>query len=70
MAPLGATPEVMRAKFILLQTGVALPRVKPEQVPDWTLDARRFLLNRATTNIRTIEHDFEVRNIQEYRTPT
>eukprot|EP00969_Alexandrium_andersonii_P301935 13346915-Alexandrium_andersonii.AAC.1 len=56
----------MRAKVILFQAGVALLRVRPEQVPDWACQARHFRLERAIANIRAVEHDFEVRIIQEY----
>eukprot|EP00969_Alexandrium_andersonii_P342431 15136492-Alexandrium_andersonii.AAC.1 len=57
--PMGSTPEVMKAISILLQTGVALPRIRPDLVPDWSTEERRGLLKHAITCIRTVEHDFE-----------
>eukprot|EP00969_Alexandrium_andersonii_P188438 8327145-Alexandrium_andersonii.AAC.1 len=56
----------MKAVSILLQTGVALPRVRPDQAPDWSTEARHNLLKHAITSTRTVEHDFEVHIIDEY----
>eukprot|EP00969_Alexandrium_andersonii_P310875 13736852-Alexandrium_andersonii.AAC.1 len=56
----------MKAVNILLQTGAALPRVRPDQAPDWSTEERRNLLKHAITCIRTVEHDFEVHITEEY----
>eukprot|EP00969_Alexandrium_andersonii_P347293 15355089-Alexandrium_andersonii.AAC.1 len=56
----------MDAAGILLQTGIALSRSAPGEGQDWTTQAKRDLLTKAITTIRTVEHDFEIHIIEAY----
>eukprot|EP00969_Alexandrium_andersonii_P179563 7937764-Alexandrium_andersonii.AAC.1 len=51
--PVGSVAGLMEAAGILLQTGVALSRGAAVDGQDWTTHAKRALLTRAISTIRT-----------------